>query len=46
MPDERTGSKITWLNSALRANQDLRTIVDMVQVGEWYRVHEVTHHSQ
>jgi hypothetical protein len=41
MPDERTGSKLTWFNSALRSNQDVRTIVDMAQVGEWYGIHEV-----
>ena len=41
MPDERTGSKITWFNSPLRANQDISTLVNMIQVGQWYGVHKV-----
>ena len=41
MPDERTGSKITWFNSPLRANQDVSTLVNMIQVGQWYGVHKV-----
>ncbi|KAG1729099.1 uncharacterized protein EDB91DRAFT_1160234 [Suillus paluster] len=36
MPDERTGSKLTWLNSAIRANQNAQTLVDMIQIGQWY----------
>lgn len=36
MPDERTGSKFTWLNSPVRANQDAQTLVDMVRIGQWY----------
>ena len=41
MPDERTGSKITWFNSPLCANQDVSTLVNMIQVGQWYGVHKV-----
>jgi hypothetical protein len=41
MPDERTGSKITWFNSPLRANQDVSMLVNMIQVGQWYGVHKV-----
>jgi hypothetical protein len=40
MPDERTGSKITWFNSPLRANQDVSTLVNMIQIGQWYGVHK------
>ena len=36
MPDERTNSFITWLNSPNRGNQTTQTIVDMIQVGQWY----------
>ncbi|KAG1760356.1 hypothetical protein EDD22DRAFT_781244 [Suillus occidentalis] len=36
MPDERTGSKLTWLNSAIRGNQNAQTLVDMIQIGQWY----------
>jgi hypothetical protein len=41
MPDERTGSKITWFNSPLRANQGVQTLVNMIQVGQWYGIHQV-----
>jgi hypothetical protein len=41
MPDERTNSNITWFNSPLRGNQDAQTLVDMIQVGQWYRNHGV-----
>ncbi|KAF8154878.1 ribonuclease H-like domain-containing protein [Crassisporium funariophilum] len=37
MPDERTNSFITWLNSPNRGNQTTQNIVDMIQVGQWYR---------
>ncbi|KAG6379576.1 hypothetical protein JVT61DRAFT_10080 [Boletus reticuloceps] len=37
MPDERTGSTLTWLNSPLRANQNARTLIDMIQIGQYYR---------
>ncbi|KAF8580210.1 hypothetical protein K439DRAFT_1662869 [Ramaria rubella] len=36
MCDERTGSTFTWLNSALRNRQKVPTLVDMVQVRQWY----------
>lgn len=36
MPDERTGSKFTWFNSPLRGNQHGQTLVDMVQIGQFY----------
>jgi hypothetical protein len=41
MPDERTGSNITWFNSLLQANQKVSTLVNMIQVGQWYRIHQV-----
>jgi hypothetical protein len=41
MPDERTNSQITWFNSALRGNQNAQTLVDMIQIGQWYDKHEV-----
>ncbi|KAJ4500079.1 ribonuclease H-like domain-containing protein [Lentinula lateritia] len=39
MPDERTVSEFTQQNSALRGNQSVSTLVDIVQVGQWYKVH-------
>ena len=39
MPDERTNSTITWLNSPIRGNQKAQTLVDMTQVGQWYGKH-------
>ncbi|KAJ3846537.1 hypothetical protein EV368DRAFT_88850 [Lentinula lateritia] len=39
MPDERTVSEFTRQNSALRGNQSVSTLVDIVQVGQWYKVH-------
>ena len=39
MPDERTNSTITWLNSPIRGNQKTRTLIDMIQVGQWYGKH-------
>ncbi|KAG1824357.1 uncharacterized protein BJ212DRAFT_1295544 [Suillus subaureus] len=36
MPDERTGSRLTWLNSAICGNQNAQTLVDMIQIGQWY----------
>ena len=42
MPDDRTGSRITWLNSPLRGNQDVSTLVNMIQVGQWYGVHKAS----
>ncbi|KAG2339705.1 hypothetical protein BDR05DRAFT_951027 [Suillus weaverae] len=36
MPDKRTGSKLTWLNSAIQGNQNAQTLVDMIQIGQWY----------
>jgi hypothetical protein len=41
MPDERTNSTITWFNSPLRGSQNAQTLVDMIQVGQWYRKHQV-----
>ena len=43
MPDERTGSRITWFNSPLRGNQDVSTLVNMIQVGQWYGVHKASY---
>jgi len=42
MPDERTNSTITWFNSPLRGNQNAQTLVDMIQVGQWYGKHQVS----
>ncbi|KAF8232988.1 hypothetical protein L208DRAFT_1269396 [Tricholoma matsutake] len=42
MPDECTGSKVTWFNSPLHRNQSVGTLVDMIQVGQWYGTHEVS----
>ncbi|THV03439.1 hypothetical protein K435DRAFT_914113, partial [Dendrothele bispora CBS 962.96] len=39
MPDERTGSNFTWFNSPLRGNQTVGTLVNMIQVGQWYKFH-------
>ena len=39
MPDERTNSTITWLNSPIRGNLTSRSIVNMIQVGQWYGKH-------
>ncbi|EIN07903.1 hypothetical protein PUNSTDRAFT_135425 [Punctularia strigosozonata HHB-11173 SS5] len=39
MPDERTGSKITWLNSSIRGKQKVQTLIDMIQVNQWYGDH-------
>lgn len=40
MPDERTNSTITWLNSPIRGNQKAQTVIDMIQVGQWYGRHQ------
>ncbi|KAK0207382.1 hypothetical protein IW262DRAFT_1302855 [Armillaria fumosa] len=37
MPDEHTGSKITWFNSPLWSNQKVSTLVN---VGQWYDIHQ------
>lgn len=42
MPDERTGSRFTWLNSGLRGCQLPQNLIDMVQVGQWYGTHAVS----
>ncbi|KAK0429635.1 hypothetical protein EV421DRAFT_1723029 [Armillaria borealis] len=42
MPDERTRLKITWFNSPLRINQKVSTLVNMIQVGQWYGIHQVS----
>jgi hypothetical protein len=42
MPDERTNSMITWLNSLIQGNQMTCTIVDMIQIGQWYGQHSKT----
>ncbi|KAJ7217711.1 ribonuclease H-like domain-containing protein [Mycena pura] len=39
MPDERTNSMITWLNSPLRGNQNAQTLINMIKVGQWYTYH-------
>ncbi|KAF9497418.1 hypothetical protein BDN71DRAFT_1494751 [Pleurotus eryngii] len=37
MPDERTNSHITWFNSPIRGRQKAQTLIDMIQVGQYYR---------
>ncbi|EED78338.1 predicted protein [Postia placenta Mad-698-R] len=37
MADERTMSMITWLNSACRSKQDVRTLQDYIKIRQWYR---------
>ncbi|KAJ3866048.1 hypothetical protein EV359DRAFT_79936 [Lentinula novae-zelandiae] len=37
MSDECTNSYVTWLNSPLWGNQLVGTVIDMIQVGQWYR---------
>ncbi|KAJ7208334.1 hypothetical protein GGX14DRAFT_301730, partial [Mycena pura] len=39
MPDERTNSNITWFNSPLRGNQKGETVMNMVEIGHWYKYH-------
>ena len=34
-------SNITWFNTPLCGNQEAQTLVDMIQVGQWYGKHEV-----
>jgi hypothetical protein len=41
MADEQTGSKFTWFNSALRGSQNVQTLTNMIQVGQWYGIHMV-----
>ncbi|KAM6488823.1 Ribonuclease H-like domain containing protein [Amanita muscaria] len=41
MLDERTNSTITWFNSKQRGSQQSRTIVDMIQIGQWHGNHKV-----
>ncbi|KAH0589986.1 hypothetical protein H2248_000168 [Termitomyces sp. 'cryptogamus'] len=41
MPDERTNLTSTWFNSPLCGNQTAQTLVDMVQVGQWYSKHKI-----
>ncbi|TBU37678.1 hypothetical protein BD309DRAFT_875954 [Dichomitus squalens] len=36
MADERTASNFTWFNSSLRNRQQVGTLVDMIQVRQWY----------
>ncbi|KAG2137985.1 hypothetical protein DEU56DRAFT_912620 [Suillus clintonianus] len=36
MPEERTMSVFTHMNSALRNRQDVRTLVDMTQIRQWH----------
>ena len=41
MPDERTNLTITWFNSPIRGSQNAQTLVDMIQIGQWYGKHQV-----
>lgn len=36
MADERTASNITWFNSAVRNKQHVPTLVNMIQICQWY----------
>lgn len=36
MPEERTMSVFTRMNSALRNRQGVRTLVDMTQIRQWH----------
>ncbi|CDO75074.1 hypothetical protein BN946_scf184703.g4 [Trametes cinnabarina] len=36
MAEERTVSNFTWFNSRLRSQQEVKTLVDMIQVRQWY----------
>jgi hypothetical protein len=40
MADERTNSTFTWFNSPIRGRQEINTLRDMIQVGQFYRVQE------
>jgi hypothetical protein len=40
MPEERTNSTITWFNSPTRGSQNAQMLVDMIQIGQWYRKHQ------
>jgi hypothetical protein len=37
MPDERTVSTITWLNSPKRSKQKLGTLRQHIQIRQWHR---------
>ncbi|ETW75486.1 hypothetical protein HETIRDRAFT_430831 [Heterobasidion irregulare TC 32-1] len=39
MPDEWTGSRFTWFNSALRGRQHAQLPMDMTVIGQWYGTH-------
>jgi hypothetical protein len=39
MADERTNSYLTWLNSPLRGKQHSETLINMIQVGQWHKIH-------
>jgi hypothetical protein len=36
MADERTVSRMTWINTPIRNGQDADTVMDHVTVGEFY----------
>ncbi|KAI0634079.1 ribonuclease H-like domain-containing protein [Trametes polyzona] len=36
MADERTASNFTWFNTALRNHQNVGTLVNMIQIRQWY----------
>ena len=41
MANEQIGSKFTWFNSALWGNQNVETLKNMIQVGQYYGTHMV-----
>ena len=42
MPNECTNLTITWFNSVLWGSQDASTLVDMIQIGQWYGKHNMS----
>ncbi|KAK0205814.1 hypothetical protein DFS33DRAFT_1416495 [Desarmillaria ectypa] len=40
MSDEHTNSKITRFNSPPRSNQKVSTLINMIQVGQWYGIYQ------
>lgn len=38
MNDERTGSRMTFLFSKLRSRTDVNTMVEQIQVKQWYEL--------
>ncbi|KAH7884294.1 hypothetical protein F5I97DRAFT_1929170 [Phlebopus sp. FC_14] len=43
MLDECTGLTLTWLNSPLCASQNAQMLVNMIQIGQWYKAQIDSH---